>query len=331
MFPQKQRQRLRFVHLGWLGMIVAAALGTLLSRESVSGSFAWLGLAALPGLAGVLLLGRDRQLNHFAPPFLVITWTVFATFALALGGAAVSPLTVLLVIAPLVALNLGHLAMAAEAAFFGACAYFAALVLVRLGFLPTGEAFAGFAAVSQLIAFAALVLAGLLVWFMVHEYRRVKAQADEAPAPMVSELPKPVLPVPSTSGVLLLDVTLDGLVRSLSGDRMGLVSLGAGTLVRDVFGEGFSPMMLQTRAGPSRGELNLSNGHPVRYAMTPHPGGAYLVLTDRTDAVGREAEAAAALDEAGASLKRRTAFFASLGHDLKTPLNAIIGYADMMR
>jgi cell cycle sensor histidine kinase DivJ len=31
------------------------------------------------------------------------------------------------------------------------------------------------------------------------------------------------------------------------------------------------------------------------------------------------------------AVRQRTAFFASLGHDLKTPLNAIIGYADMMR
>ena len=102
MSPQKQLQRLRFVHLGWLGMVLAVALSVLVSREKEALSFAWLGLAALPGLTGYALLGRDRLLNQFAPSFLVITWTVFAAFALALSGAAMSPLAVLFVIAPLV-------------------------------------------------------------------------------------------------------------------------------------------------------------------------------------------------------------------------------------
>ncbi|MEZ5947082.1 MAG: HAMP domain-containing sensor histidine kinase [Hyphomonas sp.] len=294
-------------------------------------SFAWLGLAAVPGLAGFLLLGRDRQLNRFAPSFLVITWTVFATFALALSGAAISPLTVLLVIAPLVALNLGQLAMAAEGAVFGACAYFASLVLVKFGFLPAGESFAGFDTVSQLLAFAALVLCGLLVWFMVRENRRVEMQADATARPMVSEPPRPVVPVPPTSGVLLLDVTLDGLVRSFSGDRMGLTRLGAGTLIRDVFSDAFTPALMQDRSRPTRGDIALSNGHPVCYSITPYAGGTYILLSDRSGMVERDAEAAAVLEESRQQLKQRTAFFASLGHDLKTPLNAIIGYADMMR
>ena len=37
------------------------------------------------------------------------------------------------------------------------------------------------------------------------------------------------------------------------------------------------------------------------------------------------------LEAARDEMKGQTAFFAGLGHDLKTPLNAILGYADMMR
>ncbi|MGB2179231.1 MAG: hypothetical protein ACPH9E_15025, partial [Hyphomonas sp.] len=118
-----------------------------MSREREALSFAWLGLAALPGLAGFFLLGRDRLLNQFAPSFLVITWTVFAAFTLALSGAAMSPLAVLFVIAPLVALNLGNTAMAAEASIFGAGAYFAAILLSEIGILPSGEAVTGFSGV----------------------------------------------------------------------------------------------------------------------------------------------------------------------------------------
>mgnify|MGYP001357429733 CR=1 FL=1 len=58
---------------------------------------------------------------------------------------------------------------------------------------------------------------------------------------------------------------------------------------------------------------------------------AVLVLRDLTEARALTLETRARLEEAEARLKGRTAFFASLGHDLKTPLNAILGYADMMR
>ncbi|MCA8901300.1 MAG: HAMP domain-containing histidine kinase [Hyphomonas sp.] len=331
MLAQKQRQRLRFVHLGWLGMVAASALGILLSREPEPPMFAWMGLAAVPGLAGFLLLGRDRQLNLFAPPFLVITWTVFATFGLALGGGPLSPLVILLLIAPLVALNLGSLSMAAEAAFFAVCAYVLGLVMSRVGFLPLGEPFPGFRLAAQLLTLSALVLAGLLVWYMVHEHRRVVARAEWTPAPAVSETPKPVVPVPAGSGMLLLDVTLDGLVRALSGDRMGLEPLGVGTLFRDILAEGQAAALQQQRDGASRGDTELANGRPVAYRLEPHKTGTYIVFLDRAEDAARQAADATELATAQNHLKARTAFFASLGHDLKTPLNAIIGYADLMR
>jgi cell cycle sensor histidine kinase DivJ len=112
-------------------------------------------------LTGYALLGRDRLLNQFAPSFLVITWTVFAAFALALSGAAMSPLAVLFMISPLVALNLGNTSMAAEASIFGAGAYFVTILLSEIGILPPGEAVAGFASVARLLAFAARCWSGI--------------------------------------------------------------------------------------------------------------------------------------------------------------------------
>jgi len=42
-------------------------------------------------------------------------------------------------------------------------------------------------------------------------------------------------------------------------------------------------------------------------------------------------EAHGKVNEAEEALSERTAFFAGLGHDLKTPLNAILGFADLMK
>ena len=163
-------------------MVVAVACSILVSREREALSFAWLGLAALPGLTGYLLLGPDRLLNQFAPSFLVIAWTVFAAFALALSGAAMSPLAVLFVIAPLVALSLNNSSMAAEASIFGAGAYFVAILLSEIGILPMGEAVPGFSSVARLLAFAALVTCALLVWYLARGQEQfVAAAADQPP------------------------------------------------------------------------------------------------------------------------------------------------------
>lgn len=330
MLPQKQRQRLRFVHLGWLAMVAAVAVSILVSREREALSFAWLGLAALPGLTGWLLLGNDRTLNEFAPSFLVITWTVFASFVLALSGAAMSPLTVLFLVAPLVALNLGKLTMAAEGAFFGAGAYFVALVLSEIGILPKGEAISGFTAVAELLAFSALVICGLLIWYVVRAQEALRASVTEVPPVEVSHPARATIPVPAQSGVLLLDVTLDGMIRGADGDRMGLPGVGVGTWLRDVLAGAAAPRDLQSRTAAT-GEVELANGRPVTFCSSPHESGTFIVLVDRSDPTAQKARAAEAEAQADAAVKQRTAFFASLGHDLKTPLNAIIGYADMMR
>nr|WP_321509952.1 HAMP domain-containing sensor histidine kinase [uncultured Hyphomonas sp.] len=329
MLPQKQRQRLQIIHLGWLAMVAAVAGSVLVSREREALSFAWLGLAALPGLAGFFLLGRDRLLNQFAPSFLVITWTVFAAFTLALSGAAMSPLAVLFVIAPLVALNLGNTAMAAEASIFGAGAYFAAILLSEIGILPSGEAVTGFSGVARLLAFAALVTFALLVWYLARGQEELAAASAEVAPVEVSHPAKATIPVPADSGVLLLDVTPDGMIRGADGDRLGLPGIGAGTLLRDVLDASATPASLMATTAQA-GETHLVNGRTVAFCATPYDGGTHIALIDRPKQVAKT-EPGNAEAKAREAVRQRTAFFASLGHDLKTPLNAIIGYADMMR
>jgi cell cycle sensor histidine kinase DivJ len=313
-------------------MVAAVACSVLVSREKEALSFAWLGLAALPGLTGYALLGRDRLLNQFAPSFLVITWTVFAAFALALSGAAMSPLAVLFMISPLVALNLGNTSMAAEASIFGAGAYFVTILLSEIGILPPGEAVAGFASVARLLAFAALVMCALLVWYLARGQEQLTAAVDQIQPVEVSHPLRATIPVPAGSGVLLLDVTPDGMIRGADGDRLGLPSIGIGTLLRDVLDRGTPAASL---LGPEAmsGEATLVNGRTATYCATPYEGGTHLVLIACAQAKADEVPAKTDDTEARAreAVKQRTAFFASLGHDLKTPLNAIIGYADMMR
>ncbi|MEO1476435.1 MAG: HAMP domain-containing sensor histidine kinase, partial [Pseudomonadota bacterium] len=64
-------------------------------------------------------------------------------------------------------------------------------------------------------------------------------------------------------------------------------------------------------------------------------GGEWIGLVSASEINEPDAVAIADLKDramaAEAGLKERTAFFAGLGHDLKTPLNAILGFADLMK
>jgi cell cycle sensor histidine kinase DivJ len=320
------QKRLQFVNVTWLALVAAATLIAVFRGIAIVPLLGGAAISALPAIVGLAFLRPDKEAISIAPPLLVICWTLLAVLGVALTGGASSPLTILFVLAPLVALNLEDTDMAGEAAIFGVVAYFAVLLMARFQLLPTGAD--DYQALTVAIAFAGLVLAGLLVWVLVSDrYAGRGALSDET----VEAGPAAMPVLPTSSGVLLLDVTHEGRVRSLSGDGLGLVSAKQGALMAQLFEPDADLSALLPESGAVRGQIKLADGRLAAFAAEAGPAGTHILVQDISASQRQAEETSLALEAAASQLQDRTAFFASLGHDLKTPLNAILGYADMMR
>ncbi|MEQ3746209.1 MAG: HAMP domain-containing sensor histidine kinase [Henriciella sp.] len=154
------------------------------------------------------------------------------------------------------------------------------------------------------VGIIALALIGcalvILVWKLLS--RSVKTPIAEAPVGDIGEAP-----------VLSIVVTPLGRIRSAHGNRNLLAGLKPGRLADEVLIDAQGTIMRD-------GLYTLSGGQTVRvFCGAQEDGTLYIIAPD--------AEFASPGDE---KLKARTDFFAGLGHDLKSPLNAVIGFSDIM-
>jgi cell cycle sensor histidine kinase DivJ len=122
-------------------------------------------------------------------------------------------------------------------------------------------------------------------------------------------------PLPDKGGVLILSLTQDGRLRTASGDAFGLGQLTKGRSLASFFPPDAD--LAGLLAGQAKhGELRLANGKRISWrALEGEPAARFLFV---------------ALEEKPDAAAERTAYFASLAHELKTPLSAVLGFAEIM-
>ncbi len=323
MHPSSLHDRLRFIHLAWLALSGTAALAGLLA-----------GAAGIPIItlgSGALITALAGLALPVASPTgqgaLIVVWTLIALIFLILTGGTASPLITMLAIAPMVALMVGALRMAAEAAVFSGLALLILLAATGAGLLPSplpgiGPALAPF-------AFAAFVTLAVIIWMAARE--RVVAAKPGKLTGTAAPPPQPQTPpIPSDAGLAVLEVAPEGRLRVVHGDCFGLRTLRPGLPLRGIFQSGEVARALEAGLDLTSAPARLACGAPVRVTARHGETGARIAII--ADAAGAEpAPQASVIADLEEKLRKRTEFFASLGHDLKTPLNAILGYAEVMQ
>jgi two-component system, cell cycle sensor histidine kinase DivJ len=317
--PETAQKRLQFVHLAWIALGITAAVSGGIAGAPLISIAAALVLALIPGLAGFVFAGTGDTILR---GIVVISWLVTALVGIVLTGGAGSALIILLVVAPLAALLSGAPRMAAEAGTFAALALFTVFLATPLGWIPPPPP--GAAELAAPFAFAGLVLAALKIWQLVTGDRAAETvAASEAPA--AEPEPQPI----TMTGISWIDISPEGRLRRVQGDTFGLVTMRPGSVLGSLFTDHEFPLPPPGRASRKLVTAELVSGQRVRVLAERHAKGCHLLLVDATDdAPEVPHNLVAELEE---KLRTRTSFFASLGHDLKTPLNAILGYAEVMQ
>ena len=325
---QTEESRVTISQLTWAGAIgVACVVGVLMGAPLILGALAFL-VALLPVASWAL--GRSGLvLSEQATGNLIIFAWVLVMFAgLAIGGGALSPLIVVLLLGPFSALAQGRTSVALEVLVLGGLAFGASISAGVLGWSDTVPA--SWSALVAPLALAVVFQLGVMFWactpvmgarhVAANDSAKVEAASGvQGDAPLVQGLDAG-LPL------LVIKASEEGRIRAVYGpeplrwpelaigrelDFLGKLTVG--DTVTAPTGTVFK--MVQTKCETGGQWISLL---PV--GLTGTPAADQELQTTKLRA-----------EEAEAALVERTNFFAGLGHDLKTPLNAIIGFSELMK
>lgn len=330
------KQTVIIASLIWIVSVLAAAIAGLRGGLAELAAIAFFACAALPAVLAMLVALRGKRWP-FGRKFAVaiFPWIVLTSGMIALSGGIASPALLMAALAPLYTLAFGWKSHAVEACIFSLLGLVGSLLAVRL--LDASLVGPSLGTVSGVLALGALISGAVLLAGVLRRQTLTNpgdlSAAAPTPRPAASDADAPVRSGP----VMIVDVADDGRVRMVSGE----LPVNTAPQQKRPFVEAFDESDRERVEGALASDgtsLILHVGKtPLELIFDPHAAGTRVFMSEVEDDTEASAADVIATDaelrarEAEALLRERTAFFASLGHELKTPLNAILGFSDLMR
>lgn len=306
-------------------------------------------LTTLPVAHGGLDWPRGRRAVLVCLP-----WILMSSVFVAASGGMASPALVFVAFPSLFALAFGWKKLAVETSVFALIATFLATLVSRSAGSMPGAGDLGEA--SQMYALAGLCLLPFLVaGFVRQDHPASQPSGSAAPGspghaparPGAAPAGSPAagldpLDGPGAAGrgdEAIIDVTREGRIRSVSGHVPDGLNFRAGRVFVDCFPAALrQPVSIRLGSGGTFTQP-LGEGRYVSMTVDRHDLGMRVFIADAmpddeeasAPPCGAEAEKPTPQTPEESELADRMAFFAGLSHELKTPLNAVLGFADIMR
>jgi cell cycle sensor histidine kinase DivJ len=315
-----------------MGVSGALCVADVLASTDGYGTLAVSSAAMLPAMLTILVTLAGRRWpsgRKFAVA--ILPWILLCACLVALTGGLASPAMTLVLLPLLFALHFRGGARAVEAGIFSVLGLGAGVLSTALfTSLPSS------AAVMEATGILALAGLALAAYLSAALFSRIPGSAQpgieterSAPSPAETGAEAPVM---------MVDVTRDGTVRSVSGRAPGGIKPSSGAALLEAFPEPVRGDVARCLSSQQTFAQIKAEGEAVDITCDPYAQGMRVFLSApatssdpvaAADIIAVDAERRAMSAET--ALQERTAFFASLGHELKTPLNAILGFSDLMR
>ncbi len=329
----------------WLVLTIVASAFVMIADLELPALLIGAGLCALPVLSTFLVVWRGMAWPRGRrAAFVCLPWILAGASFVAVSGGLSSPALIFVAFPALFALAFGWKRLAVETAVFSVIATLAAIWIAP--FVSGMPGTADLARASEMFSFAGLclipfIVAGLVAApqdVAVPDTATLKAKAVNDDQPLATAGLDPIGKTGANpqdgSDVTIIDVSREGRVRSVSGDKSHGLDLRPGRVFIDAFPEeNRRTINMRVKSGGFFTE-KLSNGPTLELTVDRHETGIRVFVNEAESAsevVQSDPAADARIRAAEQALMERTAFFAGLGHDLKTPLNAILGFSDLMR